>query len=197
MAESFPLRWPLGVKRTENGRRKPSSFKTTPGRATAELISELKRLGAKNIVISSNVATYRRAGQEIPYANQDGAREDPGVAVYYFWKEKQYAFSCDKWNAVHDNIYSIAKTINAIRGIERWGTGEAMQSAFAGFAALPDSEPAQEWWAVLGITKYASSDEIKSSYRRLVQIHHPDKGGSATMFHKINQAYKDALNASV
>lgn len=33
-------------------------------------------------------------------------------------------------------------------------------------------------------------DEIKSAYRKLSKIHHPDKGGDATIFHKINLAYK-------
>lgn len=33
-------------------------------------------------------------------------------------------------------------------------------------------------------------DEIKSAYRNLSKIHHPDKGGDATIFHKINLAYK-------
>jgi len=32
--------------------------------------------------------------------------------------------------------------------------------------------------------------EIKSAYRNLSKIHHPDKGGDATLFHRINLAYK-------
>ena len=107
MTESFPLKWPAGRERTSSYHRKNAAFKTTPGRARDELLAELKRLGASNIVISSNVATYRRGGQDIMYADQSAAKEDPGVAVYYTWKGEQYSLACDKWTTVTDNLQSL------------------------------------------------------------------------------------------
>lgn len=47
-------------------------------------------------------------------------------------------------------------------------------------------------YTTLGIKRGASSDEIKKAYRSLAQKHHPDKGGDAEQFKKINAAY-DAL----
>ena len=33
----------------------------------------------------------------------------------------------------------------------------------------------KDYYEILGVSKTASQDEIKSSYRRLCSIHHPDK----------------------
>ncbi len=43
---------------------------------------------------------------------------------------------------------------------------------------------------VLGLKRGASQDAIKKSYRRLVKNHHPDIGGSADEFRRINEAYQ-------
>ncbi len=49
-----------------------------------------------------------------------------------------------------------------------------------------------EAFAVLGLAKSASADDIKSAHRRLMKELHPDKGGSDYLAAKINQA-KDIL----
>ena len=48
----------------------------------------------------------------------------------------------------------------------------------------------KDYYKNLGISKNASSDEIKRAYRRLAQEHHPDKGGSQEKFKEINEAYQ-------
>ena len=40
------------------------------------------------------------------------------------------------------------------------------------------------------ISTSAARDEIKQAYRKLSKEYHPDKGGDATLFHKINLAYR-------
>ena len=45
-------------------------------------------------------------------------------------------------------------------------------------------------YETLGISQGASVDEIKKAYRALARINHPDKGGDAEEFKKINQAYE-------
>ena len=46
---------------------------------------------------------------------------------------------------------------------------------------------------VLGLKHGASQDSIKKSYRQLVKQHHPDLGGSAEEFRKINEAYQQLI----
>jgi hypothetical protein len=50
----------------------------------------------------------------------------------------------------------------------------------------------QSTWAYqqLGIQQGASANEVRLAYRRLANLHHPDKGGSTEMFMQIRQAYE-------
>jgi hypothetical protein len=197
MTEAFPLQWPVGRERTSGYSRKSAPFKTTPGRARDELLHQLKLLGARDVVISTNVATYFRGGQEIMYADQSAAKHDPGVAVYYTWKGDQYCFACDKWNSVTDNIQALMKTVDAIRGIERWGTGEMVKAAFSGFKALP--QPAEtnpmDWYAILELSKnrIITETDIKEAYRKKAMVCHPDRGGNPQEFARLHNAYLEAM----
>jgi hypothetical protein len=131
MTEAFPLAWPLGRPRTQYPSR--SRFDTTQERAQRTLVEEVRRMGGSHLVISTNIK-LRRDG--LPYANR---REptDKGVAVYFDYKKRPMCFACDRWDRIGDNIYAIAKTIEALRGIERWGSGSMVEQAFTGFVALP------------------------------------------------------------
>jgi len=44
--------------------------------------------------------------------------------------------------------------------------------------------------AVLGLDVGASAEAIKQAHRRLVKQHHPDMGGSAEAFRRVNEAYQ-------
>lgn len=193
MYESFPLHWPTGREKTKSYQRRPAPFKITMAKARNSLLHQLKKMGATSIVISSNIKTYTRAGQEIMYADQGRAKEDPGVAVYYLWKSEQYSLACDKWNNVCDNLQALNKTVEAIRGIERWGSGEMMKAAFAGFKALPEAEKKKPWWEVLGISINSTGEEIKTAYRAKAMQHHPDRGGDRAKFIEVTEAYNVAI----
>ncbi|WP_413440471.1 J domain-containing protein [Synechococcus sp. MIT S1220] len=44
--------------------------------------------------------------------------------------------------------------------------------------------------AVLGVKEGASEQDIKQAHRKLVKKHHPDMGGSAEQFRRVNEAYQ-------
>ncbi len=48
----------------------------------------------------------------------------------------------------------------------------------------------RDYYEVLGVSKTASADEIKKSFRRLAVEHHPDRGGNEEKFKELNEAYE-------
>jgi hypothetical protein len=131
-ATAFPLQWPSGRPRTEHWRREQAKFDVTFARARDNIVAEIGRLAGRypdpQIVISTNIA-LRRDG--LPLANQRQP-DDPGVAVYFLYKKRAVAFACDRWVKIEHNMQAIAKTIEALRGIARWGTGDMLAAAFTG-----------------------------------------------------------------
>jgi molecular chaperone DnaJ len=52
-----------------------------------------------------------------------------------------------------------------------------------------------DYYKILGISRNASPEEIKTAYRKLAHKYHPDKaGGNEAMFKKINEAYQVLSN---
>jgi DnaJ-domain-containing protein 1 len=180
---AFPLSWPAGKLRTAAHRRKRSHFKVSFAQARDELLTELERMQASKIVLSTNIQ-LRRDG--LPYAN---FREpnDPGVALYFVAFKKSYAFACDQWDLTRDNLRAIGCHISALRGIERWGVS-SVEEVFSPFA-LPESIP---WWSVLGVQQDANFEQVRAAYRRLSQKHHPDAGGDRPAWDRIVHAYETA-----
>lgn len=187
MTEAYPLYWPEGRERTKPYRRQRSRFNTGFGAAVREVVDELKRLGARNAVVSTNVP-LRRDG--LPLASAKNV-SDPGVAVYFRYKDKPMTFACDRWDKPEDNLWAIAKTIDAMRGIARWGSGDMLDTAFSGFQALP---PPKSPWTTLGISKSAATrDAVNARWRELAKQHHADLGGNSDVMAEINVARDNAL----
>lgn len=187
----YPLAWPPGWKRTQNPGK--SQFSTSMDKATRGLLAEIRKLGGRLPVISSN-AQYRNDG--MPYARQANI-SDTGVAVYFTRKDKPMVFACDSYWTLHENIWAIAKTIEALRAIERWGASDMMERAFTGFTALPAPIVAgmrRDWRDVL-VYGSGPADErvILRQYRMLASTFHPDKGGSDALMSELNQARDEAM----
>ena len=182
MIESYPLYWPESWPRTKPYRRDRSRFDQSPGRARDKLVNELKLLGARDVIISTNVA-LRRDG--LPYANQREP-DDTGVAAWFVLDGEQQCIPCDRWSRVWENMYAIAKSIEALRGLDRWGAKSMVRAAFKGFAALP-SPGIGNWRDVLG-RDIDSRDQMEDRYRQLARERHPDHGGSAAMMADLNAA---------
>lgn len=191
MTEAYPLSWPEGWPRTPMHKRGSSRFGKNLGfNQIRELQDELRRLGARSVVISSNVP-IRNDG--LPYASESKRRyDDPGVAVYFTLKDKQLSMARDSYYTPWENIRSLVLAIDAIRSIERHGGSTMMDRAFSGFTALPKPSGA-DWWQVLQLPTHATRREIIEKFKELARTRHPDHGGSDDQMAELNRARDQAL----
>ena len=183
---SSPLFWPSTMPRTAPHNRKQAPFGTghtsrenfTIDAAVRLLTAEMKRLNIPswNFILSTNL---RLRNDGLPYSNQR-MPDDPGAAVYFKLEGRDTVFPCDRWNKVQDNIYAIAKHIDALRGQDRWGVGTRAQ-AFAGYAALPgpgDQPRKRSWRAVLECDERGDirhPDDLSVRYRSLAKERRGDE----------------------
>lgn len=189
--DAYPLQWPLGWSRSKYPQ--PDRFKVSMGEAVDHLYNELERLGASNVIVSSNMR-LRIDGR--PLANQNRL-DDEGVAVYFMLSGAQQCIPCDKWDTVKGNLRAIGLTVQALRGLDRWGAKEMVNAAFRGFKALPESVivtpyTARAWHEVLQVTSDADWDIVDAAYKRMLHKTHPDKGGTTETFQEVQKAYKEA-----
>ena len=193
MIEAYPLCWPEHRPRTQPYNRETARFDTSFARARDNIVRQVdlligNRYRKTETIISTNLP-LRRDG--LPLASFKRT-EDVGVAVYFTYKGEQRCFACDRWNDIADNMQAISKTIEALRGISRWGTGDMLAAAFTGFTALPAPGGAREWWQAFGVAQSASLDECRLAYRRAAAVAHPDRGGSNQQMIALNQAWQRA-----
>lgn len=127
-----PLYWPQGWSRIPPHKRKSALFSDhgiDAGRRAIE--AEVKRFGGKDLIISTNLELrldgLPRSGQRQP--------EDPGVAIYFHRNRQDVAIACDQYRTVHDNLWALSLTLDALRRIERYGSPTLIN------AALPTSKP--------------------------------------------------------
>lgn len=184
----FPLTWPMSWPRARHrdvARFKAQTSSGWMGQASVavareRLQREVDLLGARGVILSTNVE-LRLDGQ--PRSDRSEP-SDPGVALYFKLKGKDTVLACDRWTRVADNIIAIAKHIEAIRGMDRWGVG-SLDQVFTGYQALPAPE---QWWQVLGVSEGASVADIDAAYRAAAPKAHPDRGGSDAAMARLNAA---------
>lgn len=194
---AYPLTYPIGWARTPKSQIKRSRFGTwrnppTVWQAIQALNHELRLLGAREVIISTNLK-LRNDG--LPASSQREP-DDAGAAVYFQLNKKPRVLACDRWKSVGENLYAVAKHIEALRGQERWGVG-TLDQAFTGYAALPETT-GEHWTSVLGLTLNASRDEVHAKYRKLVMERnaHPDlDNGKRDEFEKLTRARDEAVKA--
>jgi len=187
MIEAYPLHWPEGWKRAVSPRS--SAFKSGFARARDGLIYEIQMLGGSNIILSTNIPLR---GDGLPYASAKEP-DDSGIAAYFKYKSKDMVFACDEYIKTWENMVAVRKTIEAIRGIERWNASDMMERAFTGFKALADPNKLL-WREVLGIPQDENDiNVIKYRYKQLCSTYHTDKdSGNAEIFDRVNKAWSEA-----
>lgn len=191
---SEPLEWPARQARTERPIR--SRFgrgyydKPTIAAATSFLKGEIERLGASNAVVSTDLR-LRQDG--LPYSNQREP-EDQGVAVYFDVEGQRSVIAIDRYDRIACNIYAVARTIEALRQIDRDGGPSILAAATSGFRALPESGSGEPWWEVLGVRQGDSAELVKRAHRHRCRMCHPDAGGDPERWAALQEAWRQACD---
>jgi hypothetical protein len=193
--EAYPLQWPAGWKRSTY--RSSSNFKVPEafGRIRDKLLAEVRRMGGTSVVLSTNIPLTKDG---LPYA-KFAAPADPGVAIYFVRKGKAMALACDKWRTVAENVHALTLSIEAMRGLERWGSSEVMERSFTGFTALPppmSEQVVRTWRAVFGFAELTTPtiEMVRERRKSLLFQYHPDLGDtpSDAKCQEVNRAFKEA-----
>lgn len=174
---AYPLCWPFGWPRTEV--RESGKFNTELSGALRNVNRQIELMGGKGIILSSNYTL----GVDNP--------KDPGVVAYFAWDGVHLAIPCDRWSRLAASLQAIALTIEAMRGLERWGAKHMIKAMFTGFKQLPSSNR-KPWWEVLGCLETDRPEPVRNCYRQQAKLHHPDTGGvaNATLFAEISDAWE-------
>jgi hypothetical protein len=193
---AFPLCWPDGWARTKH--RQSSPYKVTTDTAIEELLSSIRAMGGRDIIVSSNVP-IRRDGTMYRGDHSEQRINDPGVAVYWTARGPKgeaipRVIPCDHWHTVRENVRALGMAIDYLRGLKRCGAGEIQDRAYAGFARLPEST-GDDPWSVLGLKRTATREQLTARLRELTRTEHPDHGGSPERFSRLTRAYHEALAA--
>lgn len=196
MIEAYPLQWPLGYKRTPATHKKDAPFQTAFAKARDGIIYELTKMYAKDIVISSNVPVKKDGlPYAVPFGQWKNITDDTGIAVYFNFNKEQKVICCDAYLSLDDNMQAINKTVEALRGIDRWQCSDIINQTFTGFKAIPEKTGGKAWWDVLQCKPDASEDVIRQQYKRLAKDYHPDiNNGNSEKFIDLQTAYQQALS---
>ena len=130
--------WP--GEKTPSWRRQRSKFKTIWTRVISHLGAEIRQLGGRNVVLRLEVSDkdIRQDG----LLRADARPREPGVVVQFVAGRLKGAptlfYRCDRFPFWQDNVSAIARGLEALRLVDRYGvtpTGEQ----YAGFKALPST----------------------------------------------------------
>jgi hypothetical protein len=123
--------WPRALTKS----RKSGQFRASYPATLDLLESELRHLRARNIVIQTAMRQedlrndgWPRAGARKPSM--------PGVIVSFESSQGPLSFACDRYFEWEDNLRAIALTLESLRAVERYGATPHREQ-YRGFAALP------------------------------------------------------------
>lgn len=160
---------------------------------------ELSKLGARNIVIQAEFEAreIRNDGWPRSTARPKG----PAVIVSFDSDKGPLSFPCDTFQRWEDNLYAIARSLEALRAVDRYGVTRRAEQ-YRGWAQLPAAAPdrafgskleASRWLAeIAGVVdgRPLSGDHLETTYRIAARRLHPDAGGSTEAFQRLQDAMR-------
>jgi len=186
---------------------KRAAFRTSAGRVYSLLAEEIRRLGGNQPVIEAGFRDDQIRNDGWPYSS---ARPSHPAVRVSFTSATQGAlsFECSTYDTVDDNLHAIAKTMERLRDIARYGAVKGGQQ-YKGWKQLPGQAPTQYTttdpnvelrMAAACLCKLAGEQQtsipgvianravLQSVYRKASMNAHPDRGGSESIMTMANKA---------
>ncbi len=132
-----------------------------------------------------------------------------GVKVVFDRAGKRYVRECSKYDNSLDNLRVIGLQIEYLYRALKVYAEDIVETSFDiefdrifnGFLATPDDtalllgDGKDPWFVVLGVKEDAGRDAIRSAFRALSMVHHPDHGGKEEDFKRLNEAFREGMQA--
>lgn len=197
MFQFVPLeQWP--GPRTKAPRR--ATFRAPWSQTLGLLTRELNHLQARQIVLQADVGRHQIKRDGMLYA--DATPRTPGVILAFSSKHGPLSYPADAFDRWQDNLRAIALSLEALRAVDRYGVTKRAQQ-YRGWQALPapngdhfDYESAGRFiLSVLGLEAHGPivaggwAERIRQAELKT----HPDHGGNAADFNKVQQARRVLL----
>ena len=133
-----------------------------------------------------------------------------GVKVIFDRAGKRYVRECTKYENSLDNLRVIGLQIEYLyRALEVYAEDIVETSfdiefdrIFNGFLATPDDtalllgDGKAPWYEIMKVEPTASRDAVRSAFRALSMVHHPDHGGNEEDFKKLNEAFREGMQTA-
>lgn len=175
---------------TPSYRQKSAPFKAPYARTLDLLEKELGHLKAKDVLIQAYLRREDIRNDGWPRSN--ARPSNPGVVLTFEVQKGAgritMSFPCDNFTFWEDNLRAIAKSLEALRMVDRYGVTRNNEQ-YRGFTALPAADPNAARAAAIAflasVTGWPTSQVIndnQGAYRLAAAALHPDKGGSHERF---------------
>jgi hypothetical protein len=187
-------------------KRTVTRFSASWAETEHQLLDEVDRLSGRNLVIEVDVRE-----QDLRVDGRIRAKAhatSPAVVIAFeTTAHGPMLYRCDTFTTAYadqgpawqHNVRAIAKTLEALRAVDRYGATETGQQ-YTGFKALPGGTPMPagpermtEADAGEVIRGYGGSyNTLRESYRAALRATHPDHGGRREDFDRLQQAARVA-----
>lgn len=184
--------WP--GRQTAN--RRPAPFRATYIDTLLLLDRELGALDGEAVVLQIALRADEIRLDGLPRAGSQPSC--PGVVLSFESKHGPLSYPCDTFNAWEGNLRAIALALEHLRAVDRYGVTQRGEQ-YRGWTALPPPAtpaspgPTTKTEAVRFLQRFQADvigtmDLARQAYRKAALALHPDRGGSAEEFRKLQVA---------